>query len=101
MKRCVISDIGPVKLFLSNSCRLQMLQQNMVGGEKANDEDAKEKRRRRKKHVDERKRLLARAARRDDEVIMLNVYDSIHDELKARDTVIARKDMEVCFLCLG
>ena len=78
-----------------NCCRLQILQQNMVGGEKANDEDAKEKRRRRKKHVDERKLLLARAARQDDEAIMLNVYDSIQDELKARDKIIERKEREV------
>nr|XP_039270821.1 osmotic avoidance abnormal protein 3-like isoform X4 [Styela clava] len=75
--------------------RLQMLQQNMVGGEKANDEDAKEKRRRRKKHVDERRFLLAKAAREDDEIIMLNVYDSIHDEVKARDKIISIKNREL------
>lgn len=72
-----------------------MLQHNMVGGEKANDEVAKEKRRKRRKHGDEHRRQLALAANANDEAILLNVYDSIQDEIKARDKVIAKKDREV------
>lgn len=72
-----------------------MLQQNMVGGEKAADEEAKKKRQSRHKHVDERKRRLANAALREDDEVILDVYDSMQDEVKARDKMITKQKRNV------
>nr|CAB3259087.1 osmotic avoidance abnormal protein 3-like [Phallusia mammillata] len=71
--------------------RLQMLQQNMVGGERSRDEEAKLRRQSRRKHVDERKRRLAQATLRDDDETILDVYDSIHDDVKGRDKIITKQ----------
>ncbi|XP_076820220.1 osmotic avoidance abnormal protein 3-like isoform X2 [Clavelina lepadiformis] len=75
--------------------RLQMLQQNMVGGEMSRDEEAKKRRQTRRKHVDERKRRLAEASKRDQDDIMLDVYDSIHDDVKDRDRVIGKQNKRI------
>ena len=72
-----------------------MLQQNMVGGEKSRDEEAKKRKQSRRKHVDERKRRLAEAAERDDNETMLEVYDSIHDDVRQRDKRIERQKQQV------
>ena len=65
-----------------------MLQQNMVGGEKAKDEEAKKRKLSRRKYADERRKRLAAAAMRDDDLAMLDVYDSIHHDVKQRDKTI-------------
>lgn len=75
-----------------------MLQQNMVGGERARDEAAKQRRQSRRKHVDERKRRLAEAALRDDDETILDVYDSIHDDVKGRDKVINKQKKQVLLI---
>ena len=72
-----------------------MLQQNMVGGEKSRDEEAKKRKQSRRRHVDERKRRLAAAAARDDDETMLDVYDSIHRDVKDRDKLIVRQKQQV------
>jgi len=77
--------------------RLQMLQENMIGGERSRDEEAKRRRQSRRKHVDERKQRLARAAKHDDDETILDVYDSVTDEVKARDKMIARQKKQVTF----
>lgn len=72
-----------------------MLQQNMVGGEKAKDETLKKRRQSRAKHVDEFKRKLAKAAEKDDEELMLDVYDSMQDQVKSRDKLISSQNKKV------
>ncbi|XP_056399554.1 kinesin-like protein KIF17 isoform X2 [Hyla sarda] len=68
--------------------RLQMLEQQVVGGEQAKNKDLKEKHKRRKKYADERKKELVAALQNVDEDsgdrILLNVYESIQEELQAK-----------------
>ncbi|CAN2387971.1 Belongs to the TRAFAC class myosin-kinesin ATPase superfamily. Kinesin family [Pristimantis euphronides] len=68
--------------------RLQMLEQQVVGGEQAKNKDLKEKHKRRKKYADERKKELIAALQNVDEdsgdQILLNVYESIQEELQAK-----------------
>ena len=72
-----------------------MLQQNMVGGEKSKDEEIKKRKQSRRKYADERKRKLAEAAKRDDDATMLEVYDSIHHDVKQRDKLIGKQQERV------
>ncbi len=56
--------------------RLLKLQNMVVGGEQANNEELKTKRIKKKKYAEERKQLLAESLRKgDDEEFMLRVYD--------------------------
>ncbi|XP_048470882.1 kinesin-like protein KIF17 [Rhincodon typus] len=67
--------------------RLKMLENEVVGGEQAKNTELKEKRKRRKKYADERKNQLAEALKhtdRDDPAILINVYESIQDEVRAK-----------------
>ncbi|XP_077116550.1 kinesin-like protein KIF17 isoform X1 [Ranitomeya variabilis] len=68
--------------------RLQMLEQQVVGGEQAKNKDLKEKQKRRKKYADERKKELIEALQNVDEDggdrMLLNVYESIQEELQAK-----------------
>ncbi|XP_075188769.1 LOW QUALITY PROTEIN: kinesin-like protein KIF17, partial [Anomaloglossus baeobatrachus] len=68
--------------------RLQMLEQQVVGGEQAKNKDLKEKQKRRKKYADERKKELIAALQNVDEDssdrTLLNVYESIQEELQAK-----------------
>lgn len=68
--------------------RLQMLEQQVVGGEQAKNKDLKEKHKRMKKYADERKKELIAALQNVDEDssdrILLNVYESIQEELQAK-----------------
>ncbi|XP_073512193.1 kinesin-like protein KIF17 isoform X2 [Phyllobates terribilis] len=68
--------------------RLQMLEQQVVGGEQAKNKDLKEKQKRRKKYADERKKELIEALQNVDEDssdrLLLNVYESIQEELQAK-----------------
>ncbi|XP_078281583.1 kinesin-like protein KIF17 isoform X4 [Rhinoraja longicauda] len=67
--------------------RLKMLENEVVGGEQAKNTELKEKRKRRKKYADERKNQLAEAMKhtdRDDPTILINVYESIQDEVRAK-----------------
>ena len=67
----------------------------MVGGEKARDEEVKKRRESRVKHVDEFKRKLAKASEKDDEELMLDVYDSMQDQVKSRDKLIGKQTLKV------
>ncbi|XP_077867468.1 osmotic avoidance abnormal protein 3-like isoform X1 [Saccoglossus kowalevskii] len=72
--------------------RLQMLQENMVGGERAHDENLKEKRRKKLKHAEMRKLKLAKAiANMDDDGIMLNIYNNIEEELRAKNALLEKE----------
>ncbi|OCT56960.1 kinesin-like protein KIF17 isoform X2 [Xenopus laevis] len=70
--------------------RLQMLEQQVVGGEQAENKDLKEKRKRRKKYADERKKELLDALQNEDanERVLLRVYESIQDELQAKSRLL-------------
>ncbi|XP_023578369.1 kinesin-like protein KIF17 isoform X2 [Octodon degus] len=74
--------------------RLQLLEQQVVGGEQAKNKDLKEKHRRRKRYADERKKQLVAALQNSDEDIgewvLLNVYDSIQEEVRAKSKLLEK-----------
>ncbi|NWV02715.1 KIF17 protein, partial [Ptilonorhynchus violaceus] len=73
---------------------LQMLEQQVVGGEQAKNKDLKEKHKRRKKYADERRRQLVAALQESNEdsseQILLNVYDSIQEEVRAKSKLLEK-----------
>ncbi|XP_077979218.1 osmotic avoidance abnormal protein 3-like isoform X2 [Glandiceps talaboti] len=72
--------------------RLHLLQENLVGGERAHDETIKEKRRRKLKHAEMRKLKLAKAiANMDDDGIMLNIYSNIEEELRVKNDLLEKE----------
>uniref|UniRef100_A0A8D1BUI9 Kinesin-like protein KIF17 n=1 Tax=Sus scrofa TaxID=9823 RepID=A0A8D1BUI9_PIG len=74
--------------------RLQLLEQQVVGGEQAKNKDLKEKHRRRKRYADERKQQLVAALQNSDEDsgdwVLLNVYDSIQEEVRAKSKMLEK-----------
>ncbi|XP_057554487.1 kinesin-like protein KIF17 isoform X2 [Hippopotamus amphibius kiboko] len=74
--------------------RLQLLEQQVVGGEQAKNKDLKEKHRRRKRYADERKRQLVAALQNSDEDsgdwVLLSVYDSIQEEVRAKSKLLEK-----------
>uniref|UniRef100_A0A8C3W309 Kinesin-like protein KIF17 n=1 Tax=Catagonus wagneri TaxID=51154 RepID=A0A8C3W309_9CETA len=74
--------------------RLQLLEQQVVGGEQAENKDLKEKHRRRKRYADERKKQLVAALQNSDEDsgdwVLLNVYDSIQEEVRAKSKLLEK-----------
>ncbi|XP_053545822.1 kinesin-like protein KIF17 [Bombina bombina] len=74
--------------------RLQMLEQQVVGGEQAKNKALKEKQKRRKRYADERKKELLDALQNTDEesseCILLNVYESIQEELQAKNRLLEK-----------
>ncbi|NXS49781.1 KIF17 protein, partial [Balaeniceps rex] len=73
---------------------LQMLEQQVVGGEQAKNKDLKEKHKRRKKYADERRMQLVAALQQSDEDsgdwVLLNVYDSIQEEVQAKSKLLEK-----------
>ncbi|NXE54237.1 KIF17 protein, partial [Casuarius casuarius] len=73
---------------------LQMLEQQVVGGEQAKNKDLKEKHKRRKKYADERRLQLVAALQNSNEDssdwVLLNVYDSIHEEVRAKSKLLEK-----------
>ncbi|NWU38510.1 KIF17 protein, partial [Hylia prasina] len=73
---------------------LQMLEQQVVGGEQAQNKDLKEKHKRRKKYADERRLQLVAALQESNEdsseQALLNVYDSIQEELRAKSKMLEK-----------
>uniref|UniRef100_A0A8B9NHI4 Kinesin-like protein n=1 Tax=Accipiter nisus TaxID=211598 RepID=A0A8B9NHI4_9AVES len=74
--------------------RLQMLEQQVVGGEQAKNKDLKEKHKRRKKYADERRMQLVTALQQSNEDssewVLLNVYDSIQEEVRAKSKLLEK-----------
>ncbi|XP_046324310.1 kinesin-like protein KIF17 isoform X1 [Marmota monax] len=74
--------------------RLQLLEQQVVGGEQAENRDLKEKHKRRKRYADERKKQLVAALQNSDEDsgdwVLLNVYDSIQEEVRAKSKLLEK-----------
>ncbi|TKC53042.1 hypothetical protein EI555_014636, partial [Monodon monoceros] len=79
--------------------RLQLLEQQVVGGEQAKNKDLKEKHRRRKRYADERKKQLVAALQNSDEDsgdwVLLNVYDSIQEEVRAKSKLLEKMQRKV------
>ncbi|XP_036112583.1 kinesin-like protein KIF17 isoform X1 [Molossus molossus] len=74
--------------------RLQLLEQQVVGGEQAKNKDLKEKHKRRKCYADERRKQLVAALQNSDEDsgdwVLLNVYDSIQEEVRAKSKLLEK-----------
>uniref|UniRef100_A0A8C0BN60 Kinesin-like protein n=1 Tax=Buteo japonicus TaxID=224669 RepID=A0A8C0BN60_9AVES len=74
--------------------RLQMLERQVVGGEQAKNKDLKEKHKRRKKYADERRMQLVTALQQSNEDssewVLLNVYDSIQEEVRAKSKLLEK-----------
>ncbi|XP_007978386.3 kinesin-like protein KIF17 isoform X5 [Chlorocebus sabaeus] len=74
--------------------RLQLLEQQVVGGEQAKNKDLKEKHKRRKRYADERRKQLVAALQNSDEDsgdwVLLNVYDSIQEEVRAKNKLLEK-----------
>ncbi len=72
--------------------RLHALEEQMVGGEKANDTELKEKRAKRKKVAEKKINAISDALSKldDDDKILLKAYGDITEELRAR-TILLKK----------
>lgn len=85
--------------FLLPAGSLQLLEQQVVGGEQAKNKDLKEKHRRRKRYADERKKQLVAALQNSDEDsgdwVLLNVYDSIQEEVRAKSKLLEKMQRKV------
>ncbi|XP_064445899.1 kinesin-like protein KIF17 isoform X3 [Mirounga angustirostris] len=95
MEMAVLTDdLLPVVDQQQVLARLQLLEQQVVGGEQATNKDLKEKHKRRKRYADERKRQLVAALQNSDEDggdrVLLNVYDSIQEEVRAKSKLLER-----------
>lgn len=62
--------------------RLMRLQQMVVGGELANDEELKKKRIKKKKYAEDRKKLADALKKDNDDDFMLRVYDNVQEEVQ-------------------
>ncbi|XP_012514712.1 PREDICTED: kinesin-like protein KIF17 isoform X2 [Propithecus coquereli] len=95
MKVAVLTDdLLPVVDQQQVLARLQLLEQQVVGGEQAKNRDLKEKHRRRKRYADERKKQLLAALQNSDEDsgdwVLLHVYDSIQEEVRAKSKLLEK-----------
>lgn len=79
--------------------RLQVLEQQVVGGEQAKNKDLKEKHKRRKRYADERRMQLVAALQQvtedSSDWVLLNVYDSIHEEVRAKSKLLEKMQRRV------
>ncbi|NWT16751.1 KIF17 protein, partial [Vireo altiloquus] len=73
---------------------LQMLEQQVVGGEQAQNKELREKHKRRKNYADERRLQLVAALQEanedSSERVLLNVYDSIQEEVRAKSKMLEK-----------
>lgn len=77
-------------LYLS---RLQILEQEVIGGEQARNNELQQRHRQRKKFADQRKAQLISALSEDSEEsdsVLLNVYNSIQEEVHAKSQILSR-----------
>ncbi|VDK77376.1 unnamed protein product [Dibothriocephalus latus] len=79
--------------------RLHLLEEDMVGGEQANNKDFKERHSKRKRYAEERKRLLAEANKNlEDDGIMVGIYESIQDELRHKNRLLNKEKQKVIMI---
>ncbi|KAG9352881.1 hypothetical protein JZ751_017457 [Albula glossodonta] len=86
---------GPVVTAL---CQLQQLEQEFVGGEQARNEELRQKHRQRKTLADQRKKQLIEAladSSEDSDSVLLNVYDSIQEEVHAKSRLLENTQRKV------
>uniref|UniRef100_A0A452UX45 Kinesin-like protein n=1 Tax=Ursus maritimus TaxID=29073 RepID=A0A452UX45_URSMA len=87
-------DLPPVVDQQQVLARLQLLEQQVVGGEQAKNKDLKEKHKWRKRYADERKKQLVAALQTSDEDggdwVLLRVYDSIQEEVRAKSKLLEK-----------
>ncbi|XP_021565533.1 LOW QUALITY PROTEIN: kinesin-like protein KIF17 [Carlito syrichta] len=87
-------DLLPVMDQQQVLARLQLLEQQVVGGEQAKNKDLREKHKWRKRYADERKQQLVAALQNADEDsgdwVLLNVYDSIQEEVRAKSKLLEK-----------
>ncbi|XP_054427419.1 kinesin-like protein KIF17 [Pteronotus mesoamericanus] len=88
------NDVTPIVDQQQVLARLQLLEQQVVGGEQAKNKDLKEKHKRRKRYADERRKQLVAALQNSDEDsgdwVLLNVYDSIQEEVRAKSKLLEK-----------
>lgn len=77
--------------------RLLRLQQMVVGGELANDEELKKRRIKKKKYAEDRKKL-AESLKKDDDEFMLRVYDNVQEEVQYKTRLLEKESKRVTFL---
>ncbi|XP_032405673.1 LOW QUALITY PROTEIN: kinesin-like protein KIF17 [Xiphophorus hellerii] len=73
--------------------RLQILEQEVIGGEQARNNELQQRHRQRKKFADQRKAQLINALSEDSEEsdsVLLNVYNSIQEEVHAKSQILSR-----------
>ncbi|XP_027858514.1 kinesin-like protein KIF17 isoform X2 [Xiphophorus couchianus] len=73
--------------------RLQILEQEVIGGEQARNNELQQRHRQRKKFADQRKAQLISALSEDSEEsdsVLLNVYNSIQEEVHAKSQILSR-----------
>uniref|UniRef100_A0A8B9LIC3 Kinesin-like protein n=1 Tax=Astyanax mexicanus TaxID=7994 RepID=A0A8B9LIC3_ASTMX len=82
-------------LYPDESCvlpgRLQQLEQEFVGGEQSRNEELRQRRRQRKSLANQRKKQLIDALKQgseDGDSVLLNVYDSIQEEVHAKNKLL-------------
>ncbi|KAH8871353.1 Kinesin-like protein KIF17 [Schistosoma japonicum] len=69
--------------------RLELLEAGIVGGEQAGNKEVNEKISKRKRHAEEQKYRLAEAnANLEDDGIIVNIYETIQDELRYKSKVL-------------
>uniref|UniRef100_W5K6V7 Kinesin-like protein n=1 Tax=Astyanax mexicanus TaxID=7994 RepID=W5K6V7_ASTMX len=71
--------------------RLQQLEQEFVGGEQSRNEELRQRRRQRKSLANQRKKQLIDALKQgseDGDSVLLNVYDSIQEEVHAKNKLL-------------
>ncbi|XP_053508893.1 kinesin-like protein KIF17 isoform X5 [Ictalurus furcatus] len=71
--------------------RLHHLEQEFVGGEQARNEELRQRRRQRKTLANQRKKQLIEAlsqSNEDSDAVLLNVYDSIQEEVHAKNRLL-------------
>ncbi|XP_062842344.1 kinesin-like protein KIF17 isoform X2 [Trichomycterus rosablanca] len=71
--------------------RLHQLEQEFVGGEQARNEELRQRRRQRRTLANQRKKQLIEAlsqGNEDSDTVMLNVYDSIQEEVHAKNRLL-------------
>lgn len=79
--------------------RLHKLEEMVVGGEQANNEELKKKRIKNKKYAEERKRLLAESLKNgNDDEFMLRVYDSVQEEVQYKTKLLEKEKEKAKFL---
>lgn len=94
-----------VKLLVSTTelvfpfSRLQTLEQRVIGGEQAQNKDLKEKHKRWKKYADEQRLQLVAVLQESNEdsseQALLNVYDSIQEEVQAKSKTLEKLRQKV------